>query len=506
MKKGIKYILTSLIVMILCTITLTGCVANNASVFEITKQNMLNNSQNITEWENTNNNNQAINTPVTIEQEISNITVNNEYSQFSTYDNYLALKENEGYEGTFSDFLNEYVYNSSTISNPVEACVNSRLMSVVSIIAEFHSLSSSYPYRETNKTTDFSAGSGVIYKLDKENGDAYIITNYHVIYSGSYYTSDLTKVTCNNVANRIICYLYGTSLNVENIGTADDGYNTYSYGPYAIECEFLGGSANYDIAVLKVCNSEILKTSDATQISIKNCSDIIVGERAIVIGNPEANGFSATAGIVSVDSEYITMTNVYNVTQQIRVVRIDAPVNGGNSGGGLFDVNGNLIGIVNAKLVDEEVENIGYAIPSDIAIEIADNIIKNCNGIDKLNVQKATLGITLKTIYTKSVYNTGTLKANIIETVAIDSITANSLADGILEKNQIIKQITIVSKDLDGNAYNKVIPITRLYQVVDSTLSLCVGDTITFTIESADGSSTSDITFTITQDSLTTID
>ena len=97
MKKGIKYILTSLIVMILCTITLTGCVANNASVFEITKQNMLNNSQNITEWENTNNNNQAINTPVTIEQEISNITVNNEYSQFSTHDNYLALKENEGY-------------------------------------------------------------------------------------------------------------------------------------------------------------------------------------------------------------------------------------------------------------------------------------------------------------------------------------------------------------------------------------------------------------------------
>ena len=200
------------------------------------------------------------------------------------------------------------------------------------------------------------------------------------------------------------------------------------------------------------------------------------------------------------------MTNVYNVTQQIRVVRIDAPVNGGNSGGGLFDVNGNLIGIVNAKLVDEEVENIGYAIPSDIAIGIADNIIKNCNGTDKLNVQKATLGITLKTIYTKSVYDTGTLKANIIETVAIDSITANSLADGILEKNQIIKQITIVSKDLDGNAYNKVIPITRLYQVVDSTLSLCVGDTITFTIESADGSSTSDITFTITQDSLTIID
>ena len=63
-----------------------------------------------------------------------------------------------------------------------------------------------------------------------------------------------------------------------------------------------------------------------------------------------------------------------------RVMRVDTAVNWGNIGGGLFDSDGNLIGIVNAKIVDESVENIGYAIPYNIAVSIAENINKTWQG------------------------------------------------------------------------------------------------------------------------------
>ena len=82
------------------------------------------------------------------------------------------------------------------------------------------------------------------------------------------------------------------------------------------------------------------------------------------------------------------MTAADNRTEvSFRVMRVDAPVNSGNSGGGLFDGQGKLIGIVNAKIVDEGVENIGYAIPSNVAVSIANNIIDYCYRTDTERVQ-----------------------------------------------------------------------------------------------------------------------
>lgn len=80
-----------------------------------------------------------------------------------------------------------------------------------------------------------------------------------------------------------------------------------------------------------------------------------VGDSVIAIGNPNAGGIAVTQGILSMESEYITMTAADNVsTVQIRVMRVDAAINGGNSGGGLFNDSGELIGIVNAKVVSEK--------------------------------------------------------------------------------------------------------------------------------------------------------
>ena len=212
------------------------------------------------------------------------------------------------------------------------------LRSVVSVYAGFGS--------------NTSAGSGVIYKLNVVAGSAFIITNYHVVYHSSY-----------GVSESISCYLFGME-------SAD----------YAIPATFVGGSPNYDIAVLRIDDSKIIRAAGArgsiAAASLANSDYVFPGQSAIAIGNPNASGISVTSGIVSVDSEQLSMqSSTGSGYVQLRVIRIDTAVNSGNSGGGLFDEDGKIIGIVNAKIASTSVENIGYAIPSNVARAIADNII-----------------------------------------------------------------------------------------------------------------------------------
>jgi magnesium-transporting ATPase (P-type) len=84
----------------------------------------------------------------------------------------------------------------------------------------------------------------------------------------------------------------------------------------------------------------------------------------------------------------------------MRVMRVDTAVNGGNSGGGLFDENGNLIGIVNAKISDYRVENIAYAIPSNVAKHLADSILSSEKGV----ATRCILGVVPKVLSSKAVY------------------------------------------------------------------------------------------------------
>ena len=198
------------------------------------------------------------------------------------------------------------------------------------------------------------------------------------------------------------------------------------------------------------------------------------------------------------------MTNAKNKSVASRVIRIDAAVNGGNSGGGLFDIDGKLMGIVNAKIVSDEVENIGYAIPADIATAVADRIIKYCNNSTNKQMKKASLGIYLKSIYSSAVYNG--IKAEIKETIAIDSINTGSIAEGKFEANTVISQIIISSTNSDDTTFQKTIDVTRMYTVVDSSLYLNVGDTITFKLKDLEGNSLEDVTITITEEAFITID
>ncbi len=330
------------------------------------------------------------------------------------------------------------------------------LLSAVSITANFTVTTVTPPSffypGSTNTQERNSRGSGVIYKIDKEKGDAFIITNYHVVYCKGADTE-------NDISDDIKCYLYGQE-----------------YDKYALNAKFIGGSMNYDIAVLKVEKSDVLRTSKAVAAEFADSNNVSILDTAIAIGNPEGLGISATVGAVNVESEHITMRSLDETGYiQVRVLRIDTAVNGGNSGGGLYNDSGKVIGIVNAKISDASVDNIAYAIPSNVVKYVTDNIIYY-DSIDASNdsVYRLLVGID---VYVKSAgidIDNETGKIMKYEEVAVEKITQGSECDGKLQIGDVIKAAVI-----DGTKYE----ITRTYNVIDVMLTVRKNSSVIFIIE-----------------------
>lgn len=361
------------------------------------------------------------------------------------YDTYNKLVESGEVTGSFLEFVEEYLHID--LGSGSKESIAKAMRSAVSIFAIDKSI-------ENISTSQVGySGSGVIFQMDN-NGNAYVITNYHVLYD-----------TDNN---RVMPYIYLMLYGYENIDSV-------------IPATFIGGSATYDIAVIKVTGSSILANSDAKAVEVFDSNNIVVGKRAVAIGNPQGSGISVSEGIVSVDSETIDMIPSSNENVSVdasgkvsmRVIRIDTPVNPGNSGGGLFDENGKLIGIVNAKIINNNVENIGYAIPSNIATYVAQNIIDNCNGSTSTFVIKCLMGITISPKSSKGVYDEATGTIKIIEEIRIVEVGSSSIAYGVLQAEDVL-----VSMTLRGITYE----ITRNFIPVDVCLNARKGDSIEVTI------------------------
>lgn len=357
----------------------------------------------------------------------------------------------DGYAGSLNDFIKEYI-GKNIESYDEQTAINKAILSVGLVKATFNIRSSGY-YADVSTAT--SGGASVIYKLDKEKGDAYLITNYHVVYNAE-------SIDVNGIAPKIKVYFYGFESATDELD-------------YGVTAEYVGGSMTYDIAVLKITGSEILKNGDFRAVTVTNSNDVVPGTGVFAIGNPAAEGIAVTSGIVSKDSEYITMKAADEQTVvTFRCMRVDCAINPGNSGGGLFDTTGNLLGIVNAKVVTDEIENIAYAIPSSIAIKVADNIIWNCSSGLNRGVSKGLMGITLSASASKSYYDEKTSKTIIEEEVSVKSVTVNSLAYGSIKENDII-----VSIEKGG----VVTPVTRMFICVDYMLAVRPGDVIAVTVK-----------------------
>lgn len=455
MKPKKSKILVLLLALLTC-FTLTACNFSGSSVLDIATQNGLDSTKSET----------TETQPTATNVTEYNTTVNRETTEINLYDTYLDLKAHENYTGTFADFLKEYLNGDNSVSTDIEYATNKGLLSAVSVYASYTSYF--FPY---SKYT--SSGAGVFYSINKMTGDALIITNYHVVYDADCNTQD-------GISSEIVCYTYGQ---MQGISTP-------------LTCTYLGGSSEYDIAVLKVSASEQLKNDDSMAITFADSNNIIVGEQIIAIGNPEASGISATTGIICVDSEHIVAQSSNNTdTSSHRVMRIDAAVNSGNSGGGVFNSAGELVGIANAKLVDNTVDNIAYAIPSNIVKYIAEAIMRQCNGTSVRTIKRALLGVEVKIVESSSYYDGQ--KTEIINTIIVSNTTAGGLADGVLTINSVVNKVVITD---NSNIYN---PITTEYNIsrlfhIEALLQLKVGDTVTFYTSDADDNPLEPKTITIT--------
>ena len=129
----------------------------------------------------------------------------------------------------------------------------------------------------------------------------------------------------------------------------------------------IGQDSTSDIAVIKV------EATGLTPAVIGDSDALVVGEDAIAVGNPLGTlGGTVTNGIISALNRQVTVEN-----NNMTLIQTNASISPGNSGGGLFNGNGELVGVVNAKSGSDEAEGLGFAIPINSAMSTAKELIEN---------------------------------------------------------------------------------------------------------------------------------
>ncbi|WP_226386345.1 S1C family serine protease [Staphylococcus sp. Marseille-Q1834] len=199
---------------------------------------------------------------------------------------------------------------------------------------------------KSTKAQEAGVGSGVIYQIN--NNSAYIVTNNHVI-SG---------------ASEIKVQLHSGK---------------------QVEAKLIGKDAVSDIAVLKIDKVDGIKS-----MKFANSSKVQTGDSVFAMGNPLGLEFanSVTSGIISANERTIE-SNTTSGGTKVNVLQTDAAINPGNSGGALVDVNGNLVGINSMKIAAEQVEGIGFAIPSNEVKITIEQLVKNGK------IERPSIGIGL---------------------------------------------------------------------------------------------------------------
>ena len=411
------------------------------------------------------------------------LTVDGDYSLEEVYN---ALKSVKGEEYTYEQFLKDYVNVETSVDN--SKAINRALLSSVKFFAEFKEtapveINGISTGRYENRTGLYT-GSGVIYRKGTEY--TYMITNYHVVFS-QYANSDNGDT---KIAQKIVCYLYGSE-SAPIQGGRDGSYTTYNYDSYAVPCEYVGGSIANDIAVVRA------KTEDMTAVNpsyraAEFADSYHVGQTAIAIGNPEGEGISVSEGVVSVADENISLA-IDGTARTYRAMRIDTAIYQGNSGGGLFDTNGNLIGITNAG--DGEDQSINFAVPLEIAKGVADNILDRYDAAagTPVSLQKPMLGVNVTVSNSRYVYDDNLGYGEIVETITVSSVVTGSIARTLgLQTNDVLKKITI-SDGTDSTEWT----LNRNFDISDALLTAREGYTITVTyLRGEETQTTSTYTFT----------
>ena len=239
-----------------------------------------------------------------------------------------SLLFNDG-EGNIKETVQSITskYEITETDSPVVAISAKVSPSVVGIKVTY-----SYEIFKGYSTETEGEGSGIVYSKD-----GYIVTNYHVIQEAI--DSESAKVE-----------------------VALEGSEEW------IEAKIVGHDEVTDLAVIKV------EKNDLKPAEFGKSADLKVGDIAVAIGNPLGREFAGTvtSGIVSALNRTVTTDG-----RTYELIQTDAAINSGNSGGALANSKGEVIGINTVKIVATGVEGIGFAIPSDEAVPIIEELIKN---------------------------------------------------------------------------------------------------------------------------------
>lgn len=292
---------------------------------------------------------------------------------------------------------------------------NSATQSVVTVENDTSNKGSSAEKETQEAGKENELGSGVVYK--KVGDSIFIMTNAHVV------------------------------------GDKQEQKITYGNGDYAIG-KVIGTDKYSDIAVVK---AKVKSGSDVKPIKMGDSSTLVLGEPIIVVGNPLGVDFkgSVSEGIVSGLNRHIPVDidkdNQYDVLMD--ALQIDAPVNPGNSGGGVINRDGKLIGIASLKIDMDNVEGIAFAIP----VNQAESIAKELEAKGEIKYPNTGISIMNVADIDDETRQSLQLPEDVKSGVLIGDVKENSTGEKSgLQKNDVIVELD--GKELEDNLrYRQVI-------------------------------------------------
>ncbi|MBQ4558881.1 MAG: trypsin-like peptidase domain-containing protein [Tyzzerella sp.] len=317
--------------------------------------------------------------------------------------------------------------SGSTVKSDVANVAESVMPSVVSIVNLSVQEVQNFFFGGTTQYESQSSGSGII--IGQNDTELLLVTNNHVVQGSKTLTV-----------------------------TFKDGKS--------IEAQIKGTDADLDLAILSVPLSSVeSSTKETIKVATLGDSDALrVGEPAIAIGNALGYGQSVTAGIVSA-------LNCTIESYEGKLIQTDAAINPGNSGGALLNANGEVIGINTAKVSDEQVEGMGYAIPISDVVDVLNELMNKETRTKVPESARGALGIKGLTVGSDmSQYY------NMPEGVYVSEVIKGGGADKAgLPVNSIIIKI-------DGNS------VDSMEELQEELQYYRVGDTVELTIKVQDRS------------------
>lgn len=284
-----------------------------------------------------------------------------------------------------------------------------------------------------------STGTGFVYKVDDNYG--YILTNNHVVEGGD-------KITV--------------------VMTNDE----------EVEGTVLGGDSYLDLAVIRIARNKVTLVAN-----IGSSENMKLGDTVFTVGSPMGYEYrgSVTSGVLSGKDRMVPVSvSSSNNDWVVRVLQIDASINPGNSGGPLLNANGEVIGICSMKLVDDDIEGMGFAIPIEYAMNHVDTLEKGKKvEWPMLGIEMANVTDTM-TLYRSQIMLDESIKEGV---VVISAVDGSGAAKAGLKKGDVItkfggkkvKDYAYLRYELYQYSAGDTVEVTYLRDEKEKTVKVTLG-------------------------------